>query len=1227
MIEDSTNIPLEIRPYLYEIAVRLKSGHAAVMVGSGFSKNAIKSDATKPDIPNWSQLGDILYEKIYQTPPPTNYHYLNVLKLAEEVQAAFGRPVLDHLLRTAIQDKDFEPSELHTRLLELPWCDVFTTNYDTLLERSCESVVSQKFDIVVNQEDLMYSQRPRIIKLHGSFPSERPLIVTEDDYRKYPKLFAPFVNTVQQSLLENTLCLIGFSGDDPNFLQWIGWIHDNLGKENSPKIYLIGLLHLSGAQKRLLESKNIVVVDLSMCQDVEGDPAKALTILFNFLRGEGGKDANLEWPAESYYYSNDSTDLDSLIDEWKRQRLSYPNWVILPQEQRARLWQYTQKFAMDENIFKSCPLYKDLHYTYELNWRLERCLFPIYNNIAPYFKAVLDRYNPFEKELPDFLGEHVKDAPIELNQFRNQWLEILLGLLRFYREEEWVKEWEEAEATLRHVQKHFNPEQLARYYYERTLKCIFNSDYKKATEVLESWPTSEYLPFWEAKKAGLMAEIGQVSEADKIIEKSLLSIRKHQNLSPVINDYTWVSQEAYTMLLQRIVFLNIKGKQKSEMRVQESKNSLQRWTTLTQYKCDPWGEKKYFDLYLQAPYIHPVSKKTNTSFDIGEHSVTYQLNPSDKASFTSYTFLRFVEESGIPLGIKVSNFDSKTIRGALERMNTNSWYWALSAMVRYGDEKLFDVVLDRDIVNDLKAEDADKMVVAYLDSFEELLGQKSNPLAKTKIKIGPEFLSRLSVKNSEDVKIRLYGFIQYVYNQQIRIQHMDKLLTRLINGSSWDLQYKMIPILMDVPLLDARLADAQIYFKEPSFYIKLYNYNPKIPINVKQSLINRILEEAKEDDSIRESAISRLFLLYKLKLLDESYSKELFKLIWSKKDPKSGFPEKTRFYKFAFLSLPCPDGTIPEALFKKYILEGAFEIQGSDGNNGISMGADSIFGRELLGASATIFNRTGLVWTKEELTTIWNSCELWWEADKHFLKEPEYRNDRLFGDVHEEFQSRFEQLVKVISNLFGYQKFNLKDTAVIQRIIDVIIDMDNYELPNMEAKAAFSEVFYPNVATYILELDEMMISEFHSRLIDALNSTIIISEDIVQMKNEWFINELLETICQPIKWRVKGVSEHCIDAVLSFIRYKKNINLDVPIKTLLSILRTLYRTTKMENLNQLSIDEKLIYRKKAIKVASILFNYFESRNNEVPSIVTDWQRISLDNNEFSDVSNQWTIVT
>ncbi|WP_217539484.1 SIR2 family protein, partial [Stenotrophomonas sp. GbtcB23] len=147
---------------------------------------------------------------------------------------------LEMLIKRCVPDDQVFPGKLHTQLLELPWSVIFTTNYDTLLGRTAERMFEVGYFTVCAREDIPQSKvlgRRRIVKLHGSFPSHRPFILTEEEYRTYPERFAPFVNMVRQSLLENVFCLIGFSGDDPNFLHWLGWVRDMLDKHALP-VYL-----------------------------------------------------------------------------------------------------------------------------------------------------------------------------------------------------------------------------------------------------------------------------------------------------------------------------------------------------------------------------------------------------------------------------------------------------------------------------------------------------------------------------------------------------------------------------------------------------------------------------------------------------------------------------------------------------------------------------------------------------------------------------------------------------------------------------------------------------------------------------------------------------------------------------------------------------------------------------------------------------------------------------
>jgi hypothetical protein len=262
------------RPHFEQLRRELwrgrRFGHATVMIGSGFSRNAERLPSAQREFPLWRTLAEELFNRLYptalsMTPAQEQQRRETLLsasstRLAQEFATEFGRQALDDLLLTMIPDMAYRPGRLHALLLELPWADVFTTNYDTLLERT--RLTDIYYEVVHTAADLPCKRAPRIFKLHGSFPSQRPFIITEDDFRTYPRIFAPLVNSVQQAMLEQCVLLLGFSGDDPNFLYWSGWVRDQLA-EHTPKIYLAGVLNFTESQKRLLRDRHIIPIDLT----------------------------------------------------------------------------------------------------------------------------------------------------------------------------------------------------------------------------------------------------------------------------------------------------------------------------------------------------------------------------------------------------------------------------------------------------------------------------------------------------------------------------------------------------------------------------------------------------------------------------------------------------------------------------------------------------------------------------------------------------------------------------------------------------------------------------------------------------------------------------------------------------------------------------------------------------------------------------------------------------
>ena len=76
-------------------------------------------------------------------------NYNSSLRLAQEVEITVGRPKLEKIIKDAVPDLEYAPSEVYVKLMEMPWKDVFTTNYDTLLERAADKVTNRRYNVVI----------------------------------------------------------------------------------------------------------------------------------------------------------------------------------------------------------------------------------------------------------------------------------------------------------------------------------------------------------------------------------------------------------------------------------------------------------------------------------------------------------------------------------------------------------------------------------------------------------------------------------------------------------------------------------------------------------------------------------------------------------------------------------------------------------------------------------------------------------------------------------------------------------------------------------------------------------------------------------------------------------------------------------------------------------------------------------------------------------------------
>jgi hypothetical protein len=1224
-----------IRPYLNEIAERLWAERAAVMVGAGFSKNAGNS------FPDWNQLGEIFYQKAHGvTPDPAKQKYLNVLRLAEEVQAAIGRPALENLLRSNIPDLNIEPSGLHVELLELPWVDVFTTNYDTLLERASSKVVTRRYEPVVNKEDIPYAIKPRIVKLHGSFPSECPFIITEEDYRRYPHEYAPFVNTVQQALLENTFCLIGFSGDDPNFLEWIGWIRDNLGKDKTQKIYLVGVFDLSSARLQLLAKRGIIVVDLSCCDGIEKhDHRKALNRFFEYLRSQ--KPDALYWP-----YNSESThpahgadrieEVQKITEQWRRQRLAYPGWLILPHGNRENLWAYTNAWVDYLPRLEESPSGLDIQYAFELIWRLDRCLMPIFNNIAVFCEKLLEKYWPFHngntpancKIHPE--GEKFQDLP--WNDIQQAWLAIAVAMLRFYREEGYLDKWKEAENRLMSLTDNLSAEQKEFLNYEGFLFSLFTLDLPNAKQRLENWRPNEAQPYWMAKRAAGLAEIGLLSEAETISRDALESVRKKLNQKVGTADLTLVSLESNAMLLGKYI-QEASALGKGEWgTLQDSREQFNdRWNELKGFKCDPWNELKLFELILRNPPVQVMTVAENREFDIGRITQTRHFSSTNQEELSAYAFLRFCEEVGLPYRIGSYTMATKTALSSLQRISRDSLFWAIATLARLGDVKAVNSLFSRESVYRFTTHEADQFIKNYLDALDKSRDDinagnayRNGSFGVRLAQLLPEVMSRLCCKCSSETKRRVLEFVTGIYASpdKSNYRNVKNLSNRLISSMSEVEQYSLIPNLLKIPFPEDLNLLIKDDFENPFLLLELNQKPESAPaLEIQPVLVDHLFRQAALNNLDRRCwAIISLVKLYQLQLLDDGQSQNLAEAIWRITD-QYGLPDGTDFHKFMFLRFPCPKTIDPAQLFKHYVKSMAFPIQvknNQDMRVSITNGNIPIL-REIIGANGKGRN----IWTAEDAAEILQRLLEWWDADKERVSEKENVLEDL-SPIQEEFRARFAGMLNLLADVIG-PKLSIDSPNEVKTSLGRLLqEVRGFEFPCLEAEAACLHIYPDQKADVYIRINEALISNQKNIRRDGLRAIAKIILDGNNASAGSMEHDPGSMLSQYLRW--------CpIDSIATPLWIVDRILKNSPTSFSGSLeaatqmrLERLLRDTAYDGGNpNLNFDEKLQVRQISSILAATLWTFYRSRNLTIAEAVEKWRAACLSPDEFSEIRKPW----
>ncbi len=944
---------------------------ASVMVGAGFSLNAVPKRSGAPPFLVWRQLLSRFEQRLGYA-ADSGRGTSDALRLASEFESAFGPTALEELLRDSVPDEHYRPGPLHSLLMSLPWAEVFTTNYDRFLENV--AIPGVRYPVVRTAADIASAARPRIVKLHGSFPSSRPFIITEEHYRTYPRHFAPFVNLVQQAVMETVFCLVGFSGDDPNFLQWAGWVRDNLG-DAAPPIYLCGVHDLTSAQRYLLQSRRVVPVDLAprFPKTLPSDVRHARALEWFLLSLKNGEPPDLgDWPTppEPHPLTQASTlpplltnpefppaappephfvygepfsvdQVETLLTSWFAERSWYPGWITLPEPNRTHLSNSTADWLSEPGIAKwseamaiLSPAEQILAW-YELGWRMERCLLPLITRQAKLIDAALRRVCPF----PDFLegtADISRPSPLspssrwprngprlDWDEVSQAWVELAFMVLRNAREEfddGTFQEWSALVVRIAHIR----PEWRARLLREQSSNYLYRLELTNLRSSLESWDSDSSSPYLNAQRAALLGEAGRSEAARAGAEAALRTLQ--EGPPPGQSTIRTMSEEGWLLWLVDIVHDGSFDGASSDNGRAQRRRQLDK---LEAFRCDPREHVAVRGRKLRSARLSSTERRART-FDPGRWTITRSINRADPPT---WLMLRLLDQGCAPL--RASNvvvFSDDVSQMARIFFRDGEVQLATSLLLRVRDSsarKAIDELFSQATVATLDQRRVDvlyRWIARIARESVSVLDSNADDRFADGL-LGPccEIISRLIFRLAEADRIDAMRLANDIYERSggradspaREIAHMYR---RLFYAMSRSDIANVLPVLLGLPVFretgewhPEAWAEPFDEFRPPESYSVAPN-----PACVDQ--ISRLVRQARSKDGTRGRAIRRLTALHKLGALTEAEGVVFGDALWSHLDAY-GLPSDTGILPGQFMWLPHPPETDPRARLKAMLID------------------------------------------------------------------------------------------------------------------------------------------------------------------------------------------------------------------------------------------------------------------------------------------------------------------
>ncbi|KAA6329562.1 hypothetical protein EZS27_021644 [termite gut metagenome] len=611
-----------------------------------------KIEKTKKELKEQYKQKEKLEEKLYKIEQELSNIESKLFLIAEEKKKLKSNPSIVSI--TNFNENELEEERRRNsdekRKIDFDFSQLarnITNNESEKL--TLDKELSQCITTILHSSDLQIKRDKNIIKLHGSLRKEGSdfgfdgdnhlhYIIAKEDYETYPTRHEAFTQLMRISLLQESYCLIGFSGIDPNFTSWISWVRDIIERKKSQektdyKIYIIEVFeenstNIEQAEKELFfENHRIVKIPLWKKEIInfleketnimdtidEKNPKQLLKFFFQYISNEeyiykpqayielseqklyNGKWQNITERKDSYIKlsSNDNyKEIERLKD---KARIPSVDWINFHDKQTFLFYicALLKNSTSEEQkiILNLLPIaIRDVFLTPRFLWKKG------FDDIMPYIKE--------EKHKTEISKIQLREAILFAN-----------------------KDVFDKELSL--LQKAKIDEDILKY--ESILYAAFTFDFVLMKKQLDDWQPERTSPWMMIKKMGLL---------------SLFDAEESKNqLNEYCNNFDNLSLQEQMYALET---LNYIGRNKF---IIQTKDEIQE--RIKQYKQS--GFKSLLDNFDYI--VDKINKEKNKNkimpYGDGRFSVSNSFNLSNTPTQVQYSvqFIQLLIEFGIPLSL------------------------------------------------------------------------------------------------------------------------------------------------------------------------------------------------------------------------------------------------------------------------------------------------------------------------------------------------------------------------------------------------------------------------------------------------------------------------------------------------------------------------------------------------------------------------------------------------